>query len=146
MKNMGNVLRNQKGFTLIEIIAVLVILGILAAIAIPRYLNLQQQSQIDASQAAIASGASQLTLSYAECLLAQTTPTGIGADGTWTGCTASSATTTQGDFTVSYGGTAPSYLVALAGGPAWFTSNSAAILSGLGAMTPSQNPKVIVLQ
>ena len=29
-------LRNQKGFTLIEIIAVLVILGILAAVAIPR--------------------------------------------------------------------------------------------------------------
>jgi len=28
--------RNQKGFTLIEIIAVLVILGILAAVAVPK--------------------------------------------------------------------------------------------------------------
>jgi len=38
-------LKNQKGFTLMEIIAVLVILGILAAVAVPKYIDLQDESR-----------------------------------------------------------------------------------------------------
>ncbi|MCD6153601.1 MAG: prepilin-type N-terminal cleavage/methylation domain-containing protein [Syntrophobacterales bacterium] len=51
-----NPVRNQKGFTLIEIIAVLIILGILAAVAIPKYFDLQE----DAAKAALRQAVAEL--------------------------------------------------------------------------------------
>ena len=47
-------LRNQKGFTLVEIITVLVLLSVLAAIAIPKYINMEQNAQQKAFNGAIA--------------------------------------------------------------------------------------------
>jgi MSHA pilin protein MshA len=63
-------LTNRKGFTLIEIIAVLVILGILAAVAVPKYLDMQGSARQKSAQAAVSEIKARASMVYAKSLMA----------------------------------------------------------------------------
>ena len=90
--------RNQKGFTLIEIIAVLVILGILAAVAIPRFMDLTTVASDKAAMQAVAEGKSRLSNQFARDILMATT--NVTTDKLATKATASLAS--AGDYKLAY--------------------------------------------
>ncbi|RLB96413.1 MAG: hypothetical protein DRH90_24630 [Deltaproteobacteria bacterium] len=59
-------LKKEEGFTLVEVIAVLVILGILAAVAIPKFFDMQETARTKAIEGAIGELNGQVALSFAQ--------------------------------------------------------------------------------
>jgi prepilin-type N-terminal cleavage/methylation domain-containing protein len=62
-------LRNQKGFTLIELVVVMVILALLAAVAVPKFLDLQKQAEVAAVKKVVGNIRSALSIRVAKALI-----------------------------------------------------------------------------
>ncbi len=106
---MITIVRDERGFTLIEIIAVLILLGILAAVAVPRYIDLTTNAEQRALQAGVAELNGRETMTWANVKLASAgwvsdaatyaaISTDLGTDYTW------SAGPTAAGGTLQFGG------------------------------------------
>ena len=62
--------KKQMGFTLIEIVMVLVLLGILSAVAVPKYFDLRDQAALKSAQAVVAEAQARVNGKFAAQLLA----------------------------------------------------------------------------
>ena len=107
MKNMRNIARGQQGFTLIELVMVIVILGILAAVAVPKFSDLSGSAASAAADGILGGANSACTTVFAEHRVNDAT-TGFAdtfddildvAPAGWAGFTTSSMTMTQGSTT-----------------------------------------------
>ena len=62
-------LNNEEGFTLIEIIAVIIILGIMAAVAVPKFFSMQEDAKQAVVNGALAEGAARFNHAYGKYIL-----------------------------------------------------------------------------
>ena len=88
--------RNQRGFTLVELIAVIVILGVIGAVAAPKFIGLKTEAENKAALQAVAEGKNRLMNQYAIKLMNADTNVNDLA-----GIVAAVSTDT-GDYTLSF--------------------------------------------
>ncbi len=62
-------MKKNDGFTLVELVLILVLLGILGAVAVPKYFDLQDEAQQKAARLAVAEAQSRIEARFSELIL-----------------------------------------------------------------------------
>ena len=107
-------IKNEKGFTLIEIIAVIIIMGILAAVAVPKFFSMQEDAKRAALKGGLSEAAARFNHAYARFILdhkrspsgitelTTSPPAGTPAGQTYLGPAGSTTGEWVGDFKITW--------------------------------------------
>lgn len=96
-------MKRQSGFTLIELVVVIVILGILAATAAPKFMNLQSDARISALNGLKASVKSASSMIYSKAILAGKEKDASGKKVCANGPESTATSTCSDEITIAYG-------------------------------------------